>query len=365
MARTAGKRRRCDACDAPARGFKHLRSEDDVDSWTTVCNDCFKKRRLVTVRQALDAGFPLCAQRRVTGKVLTMTKAFLCESIFPLDSLEANADARDCVQARRDAAALTGDARRAKAAWRRLEAALKQTDGLLAGPHVELVKRGTVDDATGLALHDGYRQACAAFREMRSVIRTECVVRKGETADAALLPFWLRTVGLWAQDALVFAARDITMGDVAHGAVLERVRHGTHSGLSHDAQLAGVVLRRATRARTAAERARAVLDTGPASVRVHARHVRFGSDAAPALLQAPWGRSWQRVCEGGDAARHGGRKRRGSRRQAARIGDMGKVVSLSASYITTRLRRFFLRLHPVRRAAHAGQRRLHGCQLRG
>lgn len=223
MARTAGKRRRCDACDAPARGFKHLRSEDDVDSWTTVCNDCFKKRRLVTVRQALDAGFPLCAQRRVTGKVLTMTKAFLCESIFPLDSLEANADARDCVQARRDAAALTGDARRAKAAWRRLEAALKQTDGLLAGPHVELVKRGTVDDATGLALHDGYRQACAAFREMRSVIRTECVVRKGETADAALLPFWLRTVGLWAQDALVFAARDITMGDVAHGAVLERV----------------------------------------------------------------------------------------------------------------------------------------------
>ena len=224
MAPARSKRWRCDDCEAPAgRSFKHLRSEEEIDSWTTVCNACFKRRRLVTVRQALDAGYPLCAQRGVRAKFITMTKAFLCESLCPLDSLEANADARDCNQARRDAAALKGDARRAKAVRLRLEAALKQADGLLQGPHVELVKHGTVDDATGIVLHEGYRQACDAFREMRAIIRTECVVRKGETADAALLPFWLRTVGLWAQGALVYVVRDITVGDVTRGAVLERV----------------------------------------------------------------------------------------------------------------------------------------------
>jgi hypothetical protein len=181
-----------------------------------------KKRRLVTVRQALDAGFPLSAQRRVEAK-LTMSKAFLCEPLFPLESLEAIADTRNCDEARRDAAALAVDARRAKAACRRLGAALKQTGGMLHGPHTELVKRGTVDAATGLVLHDGYRQACALFQEMLAVIRTECVVPKGETAEAAILPFWLRTVALWAQDALLFAPRDVTMGESTRGAVLERV----------------------------------------------------------------------------------------------------------------------------------------------
>lgn len=160
-------RPRCWDCESAARALVHLR----IDGWRALCKKCVSKRRLVTLRDALKAGFPLDTLRKSEPTVMFDDRTMLHAPIMSLDVLESLAcsdpNRRDVARAKLDAKALTSDARRARAALLATHDALARAnapDAMREGPHLALVSCGAISQGEAMALYalssvGSYRQA--------------------------------------------------------------------------------------------------------------------------------------------------------------------------------------------------------------
>jgi hypothetical protein len=114
-------RPRCWLCETSGRVLLHLRLR--IDGWKGVCRRCVAKRRWVTVREALQGGFPLATLRLVESTTKLDAKTRLLTPMFSLDELESLASGAsssrppDRVRAKLDLRALMSVARRARAGF--------------------------------------------------------------------------------------------------------------------------------------------------------------------------------------------------------------------------------------------------------
>ena len=140
------RRSRCWLCETSGRVLLHLRLR--VDGWKGVCRRCVAKRRWVTVREALQGGFPIATLRLAASTTKLDAKTRLLTPLFSLDELESLActdpTRADRLRAKLDLRALVSDARRARAVLSVLRDALERA-GVLEmaseGPLLALLRQ--------------------------------------------------------------------------------------------------------------------------------------------------------------------------------------------------------------------------------